>query len=275
MRLSGAELVPLALHEEARLGRPLQHAASPKRTSGKPSANTARTRASRAATRSATTAPNEKPPSTSGVPGNRRSSSRERGARVLLLAVAVVVDAFAAAHAAEVEAQHGEALLLERLRGTEHDLEVHHPAVQRVRVADDGRGHGRASRGPSGSLRDGRRVRRSRRSRWSASARDSSAAYFPLLVLERVTEGTRVFSSGGRRARSRGRGCSSRRTGLELAPAAAACPALACFSTRTAPSARARPTVALRRSLRSTPFGAPAAIASSSRQAISPPRPSW
>ena len=142
-RLAGAEVVPLALHEEARLGRPLQHARVAE----------AHEREAEREHRSYARVPRGDAQRHDGAEREaaqheRRSGEaplqlRERGARVLLLAVAVVVDAFAATHAAEVEAQHGEALLLERLRGTEHDLEVHHPAVQRVRVADDGRGHGR------------------------------------------------------------------------------------------------------------------------------------
>ena len=48
----------------------------------------------------------------------------------------------------------------------------------------------------------------------------------------------------------------------------------ASFSTRTAPIARARPSVS-RRSARSTPFGASGTTANSSRQARSPPSPSW
>ena len=63
----------------------------------------------------------------------------ERRPRVLLLAGAVVVHALAAADAPEVEAEDGEPGRLQRLRGAEDDLEVHHPAVERVRVADDRR----------------------------------------------------------------------------------------------------------------------------------------
>ena len=56
-----------------------------------------------------------------------------------VLALALVVRPCGATHAAEVEAQHGQALLLKRLGSPEHHLEVHHPAVQRVGVADDRR----------------------------------------------------------------------------------------------------------------------------------------
>ena len=102
--------------------------------------------ASRAATRRATAEPNEKPPRTSGSAGEAALHLEERRPRVLLLAGAVVVDALAAADAAEVEAEDGEAGRLQRLRGAEDDLEVHHPAVERVRVADDRRRDGRRPR---------------------------------------------------------------------------------------------------------------------------------
>ena len=65
---------------------------------------------------------------------------------VVLLAPAVIVHALGAAHAAEVEAQHGRAVGLEGLGGAEHHLEVHHPAVQRVGVAHD-RGRDRLALG--------------------------------------------------------------------------------------------------------------------------------
>src|SRR5439155_20442357 len=45
--------------------------------------------------------------------------------------------------AAEVEAQGGQAGMLEGAGRPEHDLEVHDPAVARVGVADHGRSHGR------------------------------------------------------------------------------------------------------------------------------------
>jgi hypothetical protein len=57
---------------------------------------------------------------------------------VLLLAPAPVVLSFGEADPAEVEAQHGQPLLLQRLGRAEHGLEVHDAAVQRMRVADEG-----------------------------------------------------------------------------------------------------------------------------------------
>ena len=83
-------------------------------------------------------------------PGEAVLHLDERRPRVLLLAGAVVVDALAPADAAEVEAQDGEPGRLQRLRGAEDDLEVHHPAVERVRVADDRR---RRRAAPPGSIR--------------------------------------------------------------------------------------------------------------------------
>ena len=65
----------------------------------------------------------------------------EGGAGVLLLALRVVVQPLARPHTPEVEAQHGQALLLEGLGRAEHGLEVHHSAVERVGVADHGGGH--------------------------------------------------------------------------------------------------------------------------------------
>ena len=81
-----------------------------------------------------------------GEPGEAARGLVQGGPHVLLLPAPVVVDALAAAHAPEVEAQGGQPRLLQRAGGPEHDLEVHHPAVAGVRVAHDGRRHRRRVR---------------------------------------------------------------------------------------------------------------------------------
>ncbi len=155
-RLAGAELVPLALDEETRLADLAER--GPSLVAGQGT----RPR------ESVVHHPEGKPEGEDGadprVAGGHAERDRraegeaaedegqareavfhleERGPRVLLLARAVVVCPLAAADAPEVEAEDGEAGRLQRLRGAEDDLEVHHPAVERVRVADDRRGHGR------------------------------------------------------------------------------------------------------------------------------------
>ena len=62
----------------------------------------------------------------------------ERGGRVADLADAAVVAALAPADTAEVEAQHGEAHRLEALVQGVDDAVVHGPAMQRVRVEQQG-----------------------------------------------------------------------------------------------------------------------------------------
>ena len=62
----------------------------------------------------------------------------EGGADVFLFAVSVVEEAFAAADAAEVEAEDGQAEAEEGLGGVVDDLGVHGAAGGRVRVADEG-----------------------------------------------------------------------------------------------------------------------------------------
>src|SRR6185503_17201234 len=66
----------------------------------------------------------------------------ERRERVLLLARAAVVSPRRGAHAAEVEAQHGDARLVEGLGGPVDDVVVHRAAAQRVRMANDRRRDG-------------------------------------------------------------------------------------------------------------------------------------
>ena len=72
-----------------------------------------------------------------GVDLRERPHVRERRADVVPLPLTVVVPAVTAAYAAEVEAQHGDAPLDERLRHGDDDVVVHVAAVLRVRVADD------------------------------------------------------------------------------------------------------------------------------------------
>ena len=76
-----------------------------------------------------------------GQPGEPPRQLVEGGPRVVVLAAPAVVRALAPAHAAEVEAQDREPRRLQRLRRPEDDLEVHHPAVQRVGVAHHRRRH--------------------------------------------------------------------------------------------------------------------------------------
>ncbi len=69
----------------------------------------------------------------------RRKSARQLvhcRMHVVSLAATVIVNAFASSHATEVEAQDREALVLESLRDPEEQLEMHHPAVQGVGVAE-------------------------------------------------------------------------------------------------------------------------------------------
>ena len=62
---------------------------------------------------------------------------------VVLLAGVAVVTAGRRADATEVEAQHGDAGVVEGLGGAVDDVVVHRAAAERVRVADDGGGDGR------------------------------------------------------------------------------------------------------------------------------------
>src|SRR4029453_2620734 len=70
----------------------------------------------------------------------------ERGAVVVHLAGPAIVRPGAAADAAEVEPQHRDADPRERLRRLIHDLRMHRPAVERVRMAGGGGGGGLADR---------------------------------------------------------------------------------------------------------------------------------
>lgn len=75
-------------------------------------------------------------------PGKASLHLVEGGARVVLLTLRVIVLPLAATDAAEVEAQDGQALLLESLGRPEHGLEVHHAAMEGMGVAHHGRRHG-------------------------------------------------------------------------------------------------------------------------------------
>ena len=70
----------------------------------------------------------------------------ERGAKVVLLANSAVMFARAQARAAKIEAQHGEAKRIERLRGLVNHFVVHGPAEQRMGMANDGREPGPVAR---------------------------------------------------------------------------------------------------------------------------------
>ena len=91
------------------------------------------------------TEPNEKPPRTSGSPGKRRAHLVERGRARRPARRARRRACPRCAHAAEVEAQRRQRRApAAALAARNTDLEVHDPAVQRVRVADDGGGRRRA-----------------------------------------------------------------------------------------------------------------------------------
>src|SRR5207245_1279785 len=66
----------------------------------------------------------------------------ERGASVLELATTFVVRSFAAARAAKVESQHRGPHLVEHRRHAMHHLVVKRTAIERVRMADEGRNLG-------------------------------------------------------------------------------------------------------------------------------------
>jgi hypothetical protein len=89
-----------------------------------------------AAASSATAAPNENPASHSASQPVRTRPGA--GCKcVVELARAGIVLPGAAADAAEIEAQRGRASLLHRARQRVHDLVLHRPAIQRVRMAHD------------------------------------------------------------------------------------------------------------------------------------------
>ena len=96
-------------------------------------------RGSTAATRQVVREPNENPPDQSGrqirVPLGHQV--QRRGQVAVLGAVAVVL-ARAAPDAAEVEAQNGQAGLLESTGRPVHDVVLHRAAAQGVRVAEHG-----------------------------------------------------------------------------------------------------------------------------------------
>src|SRR5262249_53886060 len=190
----------------------------------------------------------------------------ERGQGVVLLAATVVVVALAAAHAAEVEAEGGEAGLLQRLRGAEDHLEVHDAALQRVRVADH-RGRYRLSlRMHEQRLQPSRGAREVEalvpgHARILAQGPPPASREAPLF---------RDQAPGGAWAAA----CAAAARARSWAARGGGVPWFASLTTRTAPNARARPTVAWSRA-RSAPLGASRESASSSRQARSPPSPSW
>ena len=76
-------------------------------------------------------------------PGEAALQRGQGGAHVVLLSDAVVVSALRETHAAKVEAEGREPFRLQCLGGPEDDLEVHHPALKRMRMTDEGRGHWR------------------------------------------------------------------------------------------------------------------------------------
>src|SRR6185437_2975901 len=61
----------------------------------------------------------------------------ERGANVVLLAAAVVVNPFAQSRPAKIETKHGETRVMERLRRAKDHFVVHGPAEERMRMAHD------------------------------------------------------------------------------------------------------------------------------------------
>jgi hypothetical protein len=81
-------------------------------------------------------APKEYHPAALGI-GMERLHPVERGRRVGKLAGAVVEIALAAADAAEIEAQRGEAALLKHIEEIVDDLVVHRAAELRMRMQDE------------------------------------------------------------------------------------------------------------------------------------------
>ena len=105
-----------------------------------------RTRSSVAPTVRATHEPNEKPAVHSSVSGYRAAIDVERRAEVGDLARPFVPRAFAAADAAEVEAEHRAPDPRQCLRRPIHRLRVHRPAFDGQRMAEDHCGAHRLAR---------------------------------------------------------------------------------------------------------------------------------
>lgn len=155
--LTVTEFVPISLYEEGRLRRPGQEARVRDQADRKPE--------SHQSLRSAvahTDSEGDRGAERKASEHNRRigqavQNLRDRGANVILLSTAVVVLPIAPTDPSEVEPEHREPLLLQRLGGSEDDLEVHHPPVEWMRMANDRGGHRPACRPEDDALEPPRR----------------------------------------------------------------------------------------------------------------------
>ena len=267
IRAPAAERVVLALHEEARLrARPRGSDVSVTIDSGKPRAKSARTRASPHPTRSAIDG-------AEGEAAERRGAGREsaaparRGRRARRPARRARRRGVPSLRPTprKLKRRTAAPCACRALAARKTHLEVHDPAVQRMRVADDGGRRAAGRRGASGSLRGGPPgPAMSKVSFWRHRAKDSD-----------VNAARRAASEAGRAARDRLRPAAAARCGGGARAgrrAAAACPRWP-SSRRGArrASAPCRPSPA---AARSRPPCGRGATASSSRQASRPPRPS-
>ena len=142
MSLSGHDLVAFAVDEELGL-RARPHGLEIVAADRQGDAEQCDTRGSAAAAVSATHEPNDMPAAQSGAPGYRSLMKSSAALKSSCSPTPCVERAGAQSDAAEVEAQHGAADPRQRFGRLVHDLRVHRPAIQRVRMReDDGRAQG-------------------------------------------------------------------------------------------------------------------------------------